>query len=161
MAKIACDYAVQDLDAGTVEAWLKFEMAKLKLAARDLVEAYFREGREKTYSRKVWPRMKEYNGTFYVIWCRKEYVNPKRGVVRTQHISRGQVSYRQRLTQVCRHLEAEEKSFVLWYEDRFQELRRLSELLAGMLSQLERYQRLQKKDVKKVLFGPDGGGGTC
>ncbi len=137
-------------------------MAKLKLTASRLVESYFREGRDRSYSQKIWPRLKDYNGrSFYVIWCRKDYVNPKRGVVRTQHISRGQGSYRRRLAQVCQHLESEEKRFVLGYEAQFQEIRKAAEMLGNMLSCLGRYRQQQEKGSKNVLFGDHGGGAVC
>jgi len=141
-----------------VQAWLELELARLRLAAGRLVESYFQEGRERPVSQKLWPRLKEYNGrSFYVVWCRKDYVNPKRGVVRTQHISRGQGSYRRRLAQVCQHLEGEEKAFVLGYEERFQQIRRVAEILGNMLAQLERF----KKERKSIFFGPDQTGGAC
>lgn len=162
MARTACNSTCHDLDIEAVQAWLEYELAKLKVAADRLVAAYFEEGRERSYSQKIWPRLKEYNGrSFYVIWCRKDYVNPKRGIVRTQHISRGQGSYRRRLAQVCQHLEPEEKSFVLGYETRFQAIREAAEMLGNMLAQLERYRQHQEKEQKKLLFVDLDGGGNC
>jgi len=145
-----------------VQAWLEYELARLKLAAGKLIESYFQEGRERSVSQKIWPRLKEYNGrSFYVIWCRKDYVNPRRGVVRTQHISRGQGSYRRRLAQVCRHLEGEEKAMVLGYEERFHQIRVASELLVNLLVQLERYRQVQEKERRNILFGPEKISGAC
>lgn len=162
MTKIACSYPSQDLDAEAVQAWLEYELAKLKVAAEQLIAAYFREGRERSYSQKVWPRLKEYNGrSFYVIWSRRDYVNPKRGIVRTQHISRGQGSYRKRLAQICQHHGLEEKAFVLGYEDRFQEIRQRVEVLVQMLSCLDRYAQLQEKEQKYILFGAASEGSDC
>ncbi|MGB9577750.1 MAG: conjugative transfer protein MobI(A/C) [Halothiobacillaceae bacterium] len=161
MARNACS-PDNGLDVEAVQGWLEYELAKLKLAAGRLVAAYFEEGRERSYSQKIWPRLKDYNGrSFYVIWCRKDYVNPKRGIVRTSHISRGQGSYRRRLSQVCRHLEDGEKGFVLGYEEKFQAVRQRAELLAAMLAQLERYRQLQEKEEKNIVFGDAGGGEIC
>jgi len=157
------DACRSDLTVEDMRRWLEGELARLRLEADDLVRAYFREGRERSYSQKVWPGLKDYNGrSFYVIWCRREYVNPKRGVVRTQHISRGPGSYRKRLAQMCRHLEPEEQTFVLGCEDRFQEIRGLAEFLVNMLSLLDRYQsRKEKKEQKNVFFGTDVEAGSC
>ena len=162
MARTACDLSGQDLDIEAVQAWLEYELAKLKLAASRLVELYFQEGRERSFSQKIWPRLKDYHGrSFYVIWCRKDYVNPKRGIVRTQHISRGQSSYRRRLAQVCQHLEPEEKGFVLGYEEQFQAIREAAELLGNMLTQLERYRLHQEKEPKNLFCRDQDGGGSC
>lgn len=152
----------QDLDVDTVQKWLELELARLKLAAKQWVESYFREGRERSVSHKLWPRLKGYQGrSFYVVWCRKDYVNPKRGIVRTQHISRGQGSYRRRLAQICQHLEPGERALVLRYEERFQAIRQMVEMLTAMLVQLERYRQILEKEQKNIVFGHNKTGGAC
>ena len=162
MARTACEAMYQEPDVEAVQRWLELELARLQLAAKQWVESYFREGRERSISQKLWPRLKGYQGrSFYVIWCRKDYVNPKRGIVRTQHISRGQGSYRRRLAQICQHLEPEERAMVLRYEERFQAVRRMVELLTAMLVQLDRYRQLQEKEGKNILFGHEKAGGAC
>lgn len=162
MARTACEAMSQELDVEAVQRWLELEVAKLKLAAKQWVESYFREGRERSVSHKLWPRLKGYQGrSFYVVWCRKDYVNPKRGIVRTQHISRGQGSYRRRLSQICQHLEPEERALVLRYEERFQAIRQMVEMLTAMLVQLDRYQQILEKEQKNIVFGHNKTGGAC
>ena len=162
MARTACEAMLQNLDVESLQRWLELELARLKLAAKQWVESYFREGRERSVSHKLWPRLKGYQGrSFYVIWCRKDYVNPKRGIVRTQHISRGQGSYRRRLSQICQHLEPEERALVLRYEERFQAIRQMVEMLTAMLVQLERYRQILEKEQKNIVFGHNKTGGAC
>jgi len=145
----------RDLSAEDVQRWLEGELVRLRLEADDLVRAYFREGRERSFSQKVWPRLKDYTDRmFYVTWSRREYINPQRGVVRTQHIKRGQGSYRRRLSQICRSLEIEERDFVLSYEDRFHQIRQQVELLVQMQGSLNKYC-LGKEAPKNIYLGPE------
>jgi len=145
----------RDLSAADVQRWLEMELVRLRVEAQELVKAYFQEGRERSFSQKVWPRFKDYTGRiFYVTWSRREYVNPQRGVVRTQHIKRGQGSYRRRLSQICRSLEIEERNFVLSYEDRFHQIRQQLELLVQMQGSLGKYC-LGKKSIKNIKLWPE------
>lgn len=135
-----------------VQEWLELELARLRLELEGLVAGYFREARERSYSLRVWPRLKAHNGASYVVWCRKDYVNPRRRIVRTQHIARGQGSYRGRLGQACRYLPPEERAFVLGYEDRFRMVRQRLEVLVQIKSGLARYLALQEKELEKALI---------
>lgn len=139
-----------------VQEWLELELARLRLELEGLVADYFREARERSFSLRVWPRLKSHNGISYVVWCRKDYINPGRKIVRTQHIARGQGSYRGRLGQACRYLPPEERGFVLSYEERFQMLRQQLEVLVRIRSGVVRYIALRGKEKEKALIpGPE------
>lgn len=121
-----------------IQDWTETKLAELKVEARGLIDRYFRESQDSSYTLKVWPRIREYkSGTFYLEWCQKDYVNWKTRKYRTKHVSNG------RLSQAIKNCDPEEREHALSYEEKFRRIRVKAETVGKIMAQIAIYRGLE------------------